>query len=276
MRGVLSSLHRHSQFLRCLGRLFCFRRGRISGIVSGLLKPGALSAPDVFERSSFLVGMVASGAAIAAAFPSALGAPTGDLAAADSLRLAAAGFLVGVGTARGNGCTSGHGISGNARLSPRSMVATLSFMGSGMAAASVFGTAAWRRALSAAAAAAPGSSSLASSTAALAWPPSPAASGLAAAGIALAFGAAVAAVLATTAAAGHHEKLRAAEASAAAAAKPQAGAGVSAVAVGAARAAVTGLAGGAFGLALALAGMAVRAPEAGLVPPPPSLSLLRS
>jgi uncharacterized membrane protein YedE/YeeE len=44
-----------------------------------------------------------------------------------------AGLLVGIGTRLGNGCTSGHGICGMGRLSTRSMVATLTFMGMGVA-----------------------------------------------------------------------------------------------------------------------------------------------
>jgi uncharacterized membrane protein YedE/YeeE len=44
-----------------------------------------------------------------------------------------AGLLVGYGTSMGNGCTSGHGISGLARFSPRSLVATLIFMSSAIA-----------------------------------------------------------------------------------------------------------------------------------------------
>jgi uncharacterized membrane protein YedE/YeeE len=47
--------------------------------------------------------------------------------------LALAGLLVGVGTRYGSGCTSGHGVCGLARLSPRSLVATLTFMGAGFA-----------------------------------------------------------------------------------------------------------------------------------------------
>ncbi len=53
---------------------------------------------------------------------------------AGPLVLAAGGLLVGVGTAIGGGCTSGHGVCGLARLSPRSLVATLTFMAVGIAA----------------------------------------------------------------------------------------------------------------------------------------------
>jgi uncharacterized membrane protein YedE/YeeE len=49
------------------------------------------------------------------------------------LTLIVAGLLVGVGTRYGAGCTSGHGVCGLSRLSPRSLVATLSFMGAGFA-----------------------------------------------------------------------------------------------------------------------------------------------
>ncbi|KAF6256935.1 hypothetical protein COO60DRAFT_1622272 [Scenedesmus sp. NREL 46B-D3] len=58
-------------------------------------------------------------------------------AACQVSRAALGGLLVGLGAALGNGCTSGHGISGNARLSLRSLVFTLVFMASGMAAATV-------------------------------------------------------------------------------------------------------------------------------------------
>jgi uncharacterized membrane protein YedE/YeeE len=52
---------------------------------------------------------------------------------ADTGTLAAAGLLVGLGTRYGSGCTSGHGVCGLARLSPRSLVATVSFMAAGFA-----------------------------------------------------------------------------------------------------------------------------------------------
>ena len=47
--------------------------------------------------------------------------------------IVAAGLLVGLGTRYGSGCTSGHGVCGLSRLSPRSLVATLAFMGAGFA-----------------------------------------------------------------------------------------------------------------------------------------------
>jgi uncharacterized membrane protein YedE/YeeE len=50
---------------------------------------------------------------------------------ADLLTVVAAGLLVGIGTRYAGGCTSGHGVCGLSRLSPRSLVATMSFMGAG-------------------------------------------------------------------------------------------------------------------------------------------------
>lgn len=60
------------------------------------------------------------------------------LATLSTARLAGGGFLVGLGAGVGNGCTSGHGVCGLARLSPRSIIATLTFMSSGIITASLF------------------------------------------------------------------------------------------------------------------------------------------
>ena len=102
--------------------------GRIAG-VSGILS-GAVTAPDRFDRSwrlLFILGLMA-GAALYRVFSGALpvqieaGTPT----------LVVAGLLVGFGTWLGSGCTSGHGVCGLARLSPRSLAATITFMLFGM------------------------------------------------------------------------------------------------------------------------------------------------
>jgi uncharacterized membrane protein YedE/YeeE len=106
--------------------LFVLLNGRIAG-VSGIL--GGLMAPkkgDIAWRSAFLVGLVAA-PPVYALF-SALPTPHID---AGTEVLAVAGLLVGIGTRYGSGCTSGHGVCGLSRLSPRSLVATLAFMGSG-------------------------------------------------------------------------------------------------------------------------------------------------
>ncbi len=101
--------------------------GRISGI-SGILG-GTLQQPnsDTGWRLAFLVGLVA-GAGLMAKY---LGGfqPT---QVTGTLGLAIAGLLVGFGTRLGAGCTSGHGICGLARLSPRSLAAVLIFMASAM------------------------------------------------------------------------------------------------------------------------------------------------
>ena len=122
----------------------------ISGIAGGLFDraPRAPSAqlasagPPVSSdrtwRLAFLLGLVGGGALMWRVLPGAFGtaaASTGTWAGSGSLgalALAAiAGLLVGVGTSLSSGCTSGHGECGISRLSPRSMVATATFMGAG-------------------------------------------------------------------------------------------------------------------------------------------------
>jgi hypothetical protein len=97
--------------------------GQIAG-VSGILE-GALGRPS--WRWTFLAGLVCGGLALALLRPQAIGAPPASLA-----WLAIAGFLVGVGTRLGSGCTSGHGVCGVSRLSTRSVVATGTFIATGM------------------------------------------------------------------------------------------------------------------------------------------------
>jgi len=108
--------------------LFILINGRIlgiSGILGGLLSP---RRGDVAWRLSFLVGMALSPLVASSLFPAAIGLPRID---AGYLTIAAAGLLVGFGTRYGSGCTSGHGVCGLSRLSPRSLVSTLTFMGAG-------------------------------------------------------------------------------------------------------------------------------------------------
>jgi uncharacterized membrane protein YedE/YeeE len=102
--------------------------GRIAGI-SGILG-GALTGPskDRVWRWTFLVGLLLGPYVVALFRPDFLKVEfpvTGPL-------LMLGGICVGVGTQLGNGCTSGHGVCGNARLSGRSIVATLTFMATGM------------------------------------------------------------------------------------------------------------------------------------------------
>jgi uncharacterized membrane protein YedE/YeeE len=95
----------------------------ISGILGGLLRP---ARGDIGWRLAFVLGLLAAplGWLAMQAMPPAQIDHTPAL-------LGAAGLLVGLGTRFGSGCTSGHGVCGIARLSPRSLVATLCFMVAG-------------------------------------------------------------------------------------------------------------------------------------------------
>jgi hypothetical protein len=107
---------------------FVLLNGRIagiSGLLAGLLKP---VKGDVAWRLAFILGLV--GAPAVYALFAALPAPRID---AGWGALVLAGLLVGLGTRYGSGCTSGHGVCGVSRLSPRSLVATATFMGAGFA-----------------------------------------------------------------------------------------------------------------------------------------------
>jgi uncharacterized membrane protein YedE/YeeE len=101
------------------------RPAGISGIVGGLLR---LRLPDLGWRVAFVAGLVVA--------PTLYGAfvylPSLKIEASYST-LIAAGLLVGVGTRYAGGCTSGHGICGLSRLSPRALAATLLFVAAGFA-----------------------------------------------------------------------------------------------------------------------------------------------
>lgn len=108
--------------------MFVLLNGRIagiSGIVGGLLKP---KSGDIAWRLLFIAGLLI--APLVYGFFAELPGITID---ANFPMLIAAGLLVGIGTRYASGCTSGHGVCGLSRLSPRSLVATLSFMGAGFA-----------------------------------------------------------------------------------------------------------------------------------------------
>lgn len=111
--------------------MFILLNGRIlgiSGILGGLLSP---RLGDMGWRISFLLGMAAAPTVFAWLTPADfLAAPRIE---AGYALIVAAGLLVGLGTRYGSGCTSGHGVCGLSRLSPRSLVATLTFMGAGFA-----------------------------------------------------------------------------------------------------------------------------------------------
>ena len=109
--------------------IFILVNGRIlgiSGILGGLLPP---KAGDTTWRVAFILGMLAAPTVFHAVVPAQyITAPRID---ASDWMVIAAGLLVGIGTRYASGCTSGHGVCGLSRLSPRSLVATLSFMGAG-------------------------------------------------------------------------------------------------------------------------------------------------
>lgn len=105
--------------------LFNGRIAGVSGIVSGLLVP---ARGDVGWRGAFVLGLVAAPVVytlVAELPPARIDAGWG--------LVALAGVTVGVGTRYGSGCTSGHGVCGVSRWSPRSLAATGLFIAAGMA-----------------------------------------------------------------------------------------------------------------------------------------------
>lgn len=97
----------------------------ISGILGGLLRP---LRGDIAWRVAFLLGLI--GAPLVYGIWAGLPPVRID---AGYGALVVAGLLVGIGTRYGSGCTSGHGVCGLARLSPRSLAATAAFMAAGFA-----------------------------------------------------------------------------------------------------------------------------------------------
>lgn len=115
------------------GALFLLANGRVmgaSGIVGGLIDGSGRG--NAAERAAFVAGLVGVPALI-----SLWTAPathlTGNLAL-----VVVAGLCVGLGTRLANGCTSGHGVCGISRLSPRGIVATLIYIGAGVATVALF------------------------------------------------------------------------------------------------------------------------------------------
>ena len=109
--------------------LFILFNGRIAGI-SGILG-GLLHSVqnDILWRVAFLAGLVIAPLLFGMLAPMPIAQVD-----AGTVTLIVAGLLVGIGTRYGSGCTSGHGVCGISRLSPRSMVATAAFMAAGFAA----------------------------------------------------------------------------------------------------------------------------------------------
>lgn len=106
--------------------MFILLSGRIagiSGVLGGLVRP---QRGDIDWRIAFIAGLVLA----PLVFAPLIGARVGTIGAGPAW-VVAGGLLVGIGTRYGAGCTSGHGVCGLSRLSPRSLVATLSFMAAG-------------------------------------------------------------------------------------------------------------------------------------------------
>ena len=115
--------------------LYAFQ-GRVAGI-SGIVG-GSLRGEELNWRLPFLIGLVAS-AALGVSMSTLWGQadPFVNTAPRNLITFACAGFIVGVGTRLGNGCTSGHGVCGMARGSKRSISAVLTFMATGVVTATL-------------------------------------------------------------------------------------------------------------------------------------------
>jgi uncharacterized membrane protein YedE/YeeE len=106
--------------------LFILLNGRIagiSGIIGGLLRP---NKGDIGWRFAFIAGLILAPVIYGVFYA----LPATQIDAGTGI-LIVAGLLVGIGTRYGSGCTSGHGVCGISRLSPRSIAATIIFMAAG-------------------------------------------------------------------------------------------------------------------------------------------------
>ena len=107
--------------------LYLLLNGRIAGI-SGILSsilPPTVNRTLFIENAAFIVGLMV---AIPLIIMVSGNAPDQSITS-NSFLLGAGGLLVGIGAATANGCTSGHGVCGLARISKRSIIATVTFMG---------------------------------------------------------------------------------------------------------------------------------------------------
>ena len=109
--------------------LLYLTHGKIAGVSGFLGRALMRRSSDRALALSFVVGLFLAGLALRVVHPAAFAIGAG----APLPVLVVAGLLVGYGTRLGNGCTSGHGVCGNARLSLRSMIATVTFIATGAA-----------------------------------------------------------------------------------------------------------------------------------------------
>ncbi|MFO0672964.1 MAG: YeeE/YedE family protein [Polyangiaceae bacterium] len=117
--------------------LMLLLHGRVAGISGMMAKTvgvvtGRGPTDGRWLAVAFVAGLALGGLALAL-FDTTTGSATMTAATAPAPVVAVAGLLVGVGTQRGSGCTSGHGVCGVSRLSVRSIVATMTFMAAAMA-----------------------------------------------------------------------------------------------------------------------------------------------
>jgi uncharacterized membrane protein YedE/YeeE len=108
----------------------------VSGIFAGVLSP---VKGDTLWRIAFVLGLIVGGWVLYDFRPEFFSAPV----TTSNPKLIIAGFLVGFGTLLGNGCTSGHGVCGISRLSPRSILATLTFICAGVLTVTFINTMGW-------------------------------------------------------------------------------------------------------------------------------------
>jgi len=101
--------------------------GRVAGVSTILGQPFSTADGELNWRLAFIAGLLLAGIGAKLLLPDAVHFAL----SAGYGQLIVAGLLVGFGTQLGGGCTSGHGVCGISRLSPRSIVATLLFMGAG-------------------------------------------------------------------------------------------------------------------------------------------------
>lgn len=108
--------------------LFTGKITGISGITKGLFLGDCPTPQDRFWRIAFLSGLVLGGAGLVFMHPELTAVPL----KMGPVQMAIGGVLVGVGTAMGNGCTSGHGVCGLGRRSVRSLGSVITFISAGM------------------------------------------------------------------------------------------------------------------------------------------------
>jgi uncharacterized membrane protein YedE/YeeE len=108
---------------------FLLFEGRVLGVSGITGRISELGKGDTAWRVVFVLGALLGGFVASNIWPENF---SNLISESNYLRLAAAGLLVGFGTKMGNGCTSGHGVCGIGRLSPRGIVATITFMAFGV------------------------------------------------------------------------------------------------------------------------------------------------